>query len=40
MKQKSNDFLFSAMAGWKVMNLDILARLVFSLILNQEMDPV
>lgn len=33
------DFLFSAVAGWKVMNLDILGRSVFSLIPNQEMDP-
>lgn len=33
------DSLFSAMAEWKVMNLDILSRLVLNLILNQEMDP-
>lgn len=33
------DSLFSAMAGWKVMNLDNLSKLVLHLILNQEMDP-
>lgn len=31
------DFLFYAMAEWKVLNLDI-ARLVFNLILHQEMN--
>lgn len=33
------DFLFYAVARWKVMNLDILARLVCNLILSHEMDP-
>lgn len=31
--------LFSATAGCKVMNLDTLPKLVFNLILNQEMGP-